>query len=138
MLMSQIGLDQGDPFAFAHHLIANEFEEKEGRKTHILIQESMGDAVMPNHMTETFARTMGLPLIEPFQFETQGLSTASAPTSGTPASGLTQFTVSEVGFQAHLAMSYTEVEAQIMSYFTSFVDEDPSNDGDISFPMNAQ
>ncbi len=46
---------------------------------------------------------------------------------------MTQFRVTEPGFQAHLAFSHPVVQEQVIDYLGSWLDADEGNDGDISY-----
>ncbi len=125
LIASQLGLDFADPATFAPDVSAP-----------VLLQESIGDWIMPNDTTEALARTLGLPLVRPSLREVAGLDTAEAPTGGEPDRGLAQFKVSDVGFEAHLAMQHEPVSTQMLRYLRSFYDDPPDNDGDIAYECN--
>lgn len=131
LVAGQPGLDRGDPMMFAQHI----FEDRlvDGPAPTVLLQESMGDGIMPNICSEALARRMGLTLVEPAQLGAPGLDRAQAPTCGDPATGLTQFTTSDIPFQAHLALEDDLVQAQATTWLSSYIDDDPSNDGNIAF-----
>ena len=131
LVAGQPGLDRGDPMMFAQHI----FEDRltDGPAPSVLVQESMGDGIMPNICSEAMARRMGLTLIEPAQLGAPGLDRVDAPTCGHPATGLTQFTTSDIPFQAHLALEDDRVQAQATTWLSSYVDDDPTNDGNIAF-----
>ncbi len=131
MIMSQLGLDFGEPGVFAPHVLRDRYDDSPPPA--VLLQQSIGDGIMPNLTTDALARTMGLPLIEPAVRPVGELQRASAPTAGEPASGMTQFRVTEEGFEAHLAMSHLPVQTQALRYFGSFIDDDADNDGDIAY-----
>jgi len=131
LVVGQPGLDRGDPMSFAHHVLRDRFADTPAPA--VLVQESTGDGIIPNIMTEALARRMELTLIEPIQLGAAGLERASAPTCGSPATGLAQFTYSDIPFQAHLALDSDHVQRQVMTWFGSFTDDDPDNDGNIAF-----
>ncbi len=62
-----------------------------------------------------------------------GLEVVTAPTAGRSRDGLTQFRVSAEGFDAHLLMSHVAAQTQALRYLSSFLDDDPENDGDIAY-----
>ncbi|MCP4868242.1 MAG: hypothetical protein GY898_05940 [Proteobacteria bacterium] len=136
LVVGQPGLDRGDPMIFAHHVLKNRLVDAPAPA--VLLQESTGDGIIPNMMTEAMARRMELTLIEPIQLGAPGLERASAPTCGSPATGLAQFTVTDIPFQAHLALEEVPVQRQVMTWFDSFVDADPDNDGNIAFTSFGQ
>ncbi len=128
LIVSQLGLDSGDPATFAPRLA-------DGDGPPVLVQWSQGDGVVPNRATEVFARTAGLPLVTPSVRGVAGLSVAAAPTCGSPGGGLSQFVVSDNSFNAHLALGEEEVQEQVFTYFASFLDDDPDNDGNIAYGL---
>lgn len=136
LVVGQPGVDRGDPMIFASHVLRDRLVDSPAPA--VLLQESTGDGIIPNMMTEAMARRMELPLIEPIQLGAPGLERASAPTCGAPASGLAQFTVSDIPFEAHLALDSDHVQRQVMTWFGSFVDADPGNDGNIAFTSFGQ
>ncbi len=131
LVVGQPGLDRGDPMSFAHHIFEDRLSDAPAPA--VLLQESTGDGIIPNIMAETMARRMGLTLIEPVQLGAPGLERAEAPTCGDPASGLAQFTYSDIPFQAHLLLEDARAQRQVIEWFGSYVDEDPGNDGNIAF-----
>lgn len=133
LAMSQLGLDLGDPLNFAPHIQRERLSGAPPEGPAVLVQQSIGDGVIPNYTTETLARYAALPLIEPALTAVPGLETASAPTGGAPRSGLTQFRTNSVAFNAHLAFSSKPVSDQALRFFDSFLDDDPENDGDIAY-----
>ncbi len=128
LIVSQLGLDSGDPITFARRLA------DEGRPP-VLVQWSRGDGVIPNRATEVFARAAGLTLVTPSVQGVAGLNVAAAPTCGAPGGGLSQFVVSDNGFNAHLALGEEPVQEQVFTYFSSFLDSDPTNDGNIAYGL---
>jgi len=131
LIAGQVGLDRGDPMSFASHVLTDRLAPGSGPE--VLLQESTGDGIIPNITTEALARALELPLVEPAQLGAPGLDRTPTPTCGAPASGLSQFLISDMPFQAHLALESQNVQAQVMTWFQSFVDEDPGNDGNIAF-----
>jgi hypothetical protein len=81
----QVVFDPTDPINFALHAVNDPLGTP--AKT-ILIQESYGDALVPNLATETLARTMGLPGLAPLVSPVYGITEAASPLSG---SGFTIF-----------------------------------------------
>ncbi len=135
MEMSQIGLDLGDPISLAPFVQQNRINKEQPEIPAILLQQSLGDSIVPNFSTHILARTIELPLIEPILSKVFGLQTAASPTEGTPQSGLTQFRTSEVGTSAHLALSNNALRLQILDYFESFVDN-KGKPGNITYQCN--
>jgi hypothetical protein len=129
--MGQTGLDPGDPVTFAPRL-STPWPDGSARPA-ILLQWSENDGVVPNRATETYARTAGLALVTPSIRGVAGLDAAPAPTCGSPAGGLSQFSVSDKGFQAHLALNEEPVQEQVFTYFESFLNDDPNDDGNITY-----
>ena len=131
LVMSQLGLDAGDPLTFAHRLSSPRADGS--ARAPVLLQWSEKDGVVPNRATETYARTAGLALVTPSVQGVAGLAVAAAPTCGAPGGGLSQFSVSDSGFTAHLALSEEVVQEQVWRWFGSFVNDDPEDDGDIAY-----
>ncbi len=124
LIASQVALDFADPGAFVREVKPD---------TPILLQQSVGDGIIPNATTDQLARSLDLVSIGPEVRSVEGLRTARAPTLGSPAAGMTQFRVTEPGFQAHLAFSHPVVQEQVIDYLGSWLDADEGNDGDISY-----
>jgi hypothetical protein len=59
---AQSEFDYADPATFAPHLLGDPLPGTP--RKHVLLQESVGDAQVPNHATETLARTIGLSGLE--------------------------------------------------------------------------
>jgi hypothetical protein len=129
--MSQFAIDEADPVNWGSHLVTDRLVLGEPP---VLLQESMGDGVVPNFNTELLARAGSFPLVAPYHTEVPGLEVVDSPTQGAPHYGLTQFAVSHIGFLAHLAFSDARLQAQLFAFLDSVLDEDPDNDGDIRFP----
>ncbi len=134
LVVGQVGLDYADPISFASHVRADRFPGADQGQPAVLLQESIGDGIIPNITTEALARTLGLPLIQPAQSALSDFETVNAPTCGASKDGLAQFYFSDIRFQAHLALEQDMVQDQAMLWLQSFADEDPSNDGNIAFP----
>ena len=76
LTFTQMEWDYTDPINFAPHLLDNPLPGSV--KKRILVQESIGDAQVPNMSTRMLVRTIGLPglaLVQPVQ----GVETKSAP-----------------------------------------------------------
>lgn len=119
---SQIGLDPGDPGSLAPYILKNQWTKFRTNTPSVLIQESIGDEIVPNFSSNTLARTMGAPLILPVAVKVPGLETAQAPTQGKPASGLAQFRMGLSGTDAHNVLNEGPVRLQVFDYFTSFLE----------------
>lgn len=132
LIMGQLGLDGADPMSFALHVQEDRLDG--GEPPAILLQESTGDGIIPNLTSHTLARQIGLPLAEPSDLGAPGLETTETPTCGSPSSALAQLRVSFDSFQAHVALENGLVQDQAMVFLNSFVDDDPSNDGNIITP----
>ena len=131
MVTSQLGLDFGEPGLYAPHVLRDRFDDE--APPAVLVQQSVGDGIVPNLTSDALGRALGVPLIEPVLREVTVFERAMAPTGGAPSSGITQFRVSDVGFEAHLAMGHLPVQTQALRYLGSFVDDDEGNDGDIAY-----
>lgn len=125
--MSQFALDEADPANWGSHIVHDRLV---AGAPPVLVQESMGDGVVPNFTTELLARSIGLPLVSPYRDEVPGLQVVEAPTG---PHGLTQFSVAPGGPLAHLLIAFTGVQDQLFYFLDSILDEDPANDGDIRF-----
>ena len=131
MTLAQVAADSGDPMNFARHLKREPFDEVSAPP--VLLQESVGDGIIPNLSTEGLARTMGLPMVKPGSPGISGVEWVDSPTCGAPDSGITQLIYSDVGFTAHLALESVLFKEQLLNYFGSFLDG--SSPGNISFAM---
>ncbi len=131
LVTSQLGLDFGEPGIYAPHVLRDRLDDS--APPAVLLQQSLSDGIVPNATSDALARALGIALIEPVVRPVRAIERADAPTGGTPSSGLSQFRVSDVGFEAHLAMSHTPVQTQALRYLSSFVDADADNDGDIAY-----
>ncbi|TNE52230.1 MAG: hypothetical protein EP343_02180 [Deltaproteobacteria bacterium] len=134
---SQIGLDPGDPGTLAPYVLKDRFESIRSKVPSILLQQSMGDAIVPNFSTNTLARSMGLPVVLPVVETIPGLETVQAPTQGSPASGLTQFRVDANGIEAHNALNQEALRLQVLDYFSSFLNSS-GTPGNISYTCNGK
>ena len=130
MTMSQLPFDVGDPASLAAADLRPQVP--------VVLQESLGDGIVVNPASELFARTLGLPLVTPTVSPVPMMDVAAAPTLGQPSHGMTQFHVSNEGFNAHLALNSPAVQAQAMHFFASFEDADPANDGDIAYDCGGE
>ncbi|MFW5877401.1 MAG: hypothetical protein ACOCXM_11745 [Myxococcota bacterium] len=133
MIVSQLAIDEGDAIHYGRHLVRDRFPGMAAEAPPIILQESIGDGIVPNFTTEALARTAALPLIEPGIVPVPGLETAEAPTFGMPRHGLTQFRVFAEGVPAHLALSHAAVQQQLLEFYASVLDDDPNNDGNIGY-----
>ncbi|MBK7975526.1 MAG: hypothetical protein IPK07_20325 [Deltaproteobacteria bacterium] len=94
--LAQMLVDDVDPANFGPHVIEDPFPGNQPKD--VLIQESMGDGIMPNTSTELLAGSLGMPQVEPELEPIFGLAKVAAPATG---SGLYQFHVSDNGFVNH-------------------------------------
>lgn len=85
LALVQVFFDPIDPINFGPHAVNDPLGT--AKKT-ILVQESFGDALVPNLATETLARTMGLPGLAPLVSPVYGITEENSPLSG---SGFTIF-----------------------------------------------
>lgn len=85
LTLVQVLFDPIDPINFGPHAVNDPLGTP--KKT-ILVQESYGDALVPNLSTETLTRTMGLPGLAPLVSPVYGITEESSPLSG---SGFTIF-----------------------------------------------
>ncbi|MBK06426.1 MAG: hypothetical protein CL920_15465 [Deltaproteobacteria bacterium] len=74
----QMFFDPIDPITYAPYLL-KKAEQFGVPNKHILLQEGLGDAQVPNISTRTLARTMGLPGLTPLVEPVYGITTAPAP-----------------------------------------------------------
>jgi hypothetical protein len=132
LLAAQFAIDDGDSINYGPHLIRDRFPDMPAAPP-IVLQESMGDGIVPNFTTEALARAAGLPLVGPAVTAVPGLDEASAPTLGDPAQGLTQFRVFPEGIAAHVALGHMAVQRQLLDLFASVLDGDPDTDGNITY-----
>jgi hypothetical protein len=134
LLVAQFAVDDGDSINYGRHLIGDRFPHMPADAPPIILQESLGDSVVPNFTTEALARAASLPFIEPAIIDVPGLDTATAPTLGAPRHGLTQFRVYPDGLAAHIALAHQAVQRQLLDLFASVADGDPDTDGNITYP----
>ncbi len=124
LAISQIGLDVGDPLS---HVSTHR------RPRHPqLLQESIGDGIVPNEVTELLARTMGLPLVTPAIRPVPIITLAASPLRGAELGALVQFRTSADAFTAHVSLFEPTVAGHALSYLQTFADDDADNDGEIS------
>jgi hypothetical protein len=121
---SQLGLDPGDPISVAPFVLNDRWTRLRDKAPFILMQQSVGDSIVPNFATNTLARTIGLSVILPVVKEIPGLPTAQAPTQGSPSVGLTQFRTATDPAKAHSALSNDTLRQQVLEYFASFLKQD--------------
>lgn len=89
MAMSQAIVDPGDPLVYAPYAIRQEPEGVPGWvPREILLQEVVGDTIVPNSSTRALARAAGLELIDPID-PVSGLPSASGPVSANLPEGVT-------------------------------------------------
>mgnify|MGYP002843013794 CR=1 FL=1 len=131
MTLAQVGADSGDPMNFARHVRREPFDAMSPPP--ILLQESIGDGIIPNMTSEGLARTIGLPMVRPGSPGISGVDWVESPTCGDPDSGITQIIYSDIAFTAHLALESMPFKEQLLNYFGSFVTDD--HPGNISFAM---
>lgn len=93
-LILQTVMDDADPFTYGVHM--NSGGLAGGAATHVLIQEMIGDTVVPNANTEDLARAIGLPQVAALQ-PIAGLPQVDAPFVGP---GIYQFQNGAHGFLA--------------------------------------
>jgi hypothetical protein len=133
LVMAQFAIDDADGINYGRHLVSDRFAHMPAQAPPILLQESIGDGIVPNFTTESLARAASLALVEPGVVPVPGLETATAPTMGDPAHGLTQFRVFSEGIAAHVALVHGAVQRQLMDLFASVMDGDPDTDGNITY-----
>ncbi len=92
-LMAQTVIDAADPVNYAPYILSGEIS---GKAKNVLMQEAIGDTVVPNVSGEALARAMGssFPQVEPVITSIYGMGTAQPGV----ASGLFQFNTSNHGF----------------------------------------
>ncbi|MEO0815119.1 MAG: hypothetical protein AAFY60_19820, partial [Myxococcota bacterium] len=59
----QSSFDQGDPGAFAGHILFDRVRGTDAERPHLLMQVALGDAIVPNRTSVFFARTLRLPVV---------------------------------------------------------------------------
>lgn len=126
LVMSQLGLDPADPLSYAAFATGEGLVQRSGQPPPILLQESLGDGIVPNLATDSLARALGLPFALPSPREVPGLSSFSSPSCGEFPSALTVWDYSEVPFEAHLLLEDDGARTQIERWFASVVDGSPS------------
>jgi len=82
LALSQSYWDFADPITFVPYSIAKPFNGPDGKPLaprHLLMQESINDAQVPNVATRAVVRTLGLPLLDPPIAPVFGVMEAQAP-----------------------------------------------------------
>ncbi len=116
LALSQIIVDDSDSLSYAPLI-----RKREKPKTSILLQESIGDSVVPNFATERLAIALGIPLLKPYVNEVYGLAVEEY-NDLFKGSGLYQFNYAR-GYPAHLLMAmHKPCVKQIVTYFKNFID----------------
>jgi hypothetical protein len=127
---AQLALDFADPLSYASLLLDSPLREAEAA---LLVQQSLHDGIVPNGQTELLARAFSLAAVRPMPQSVPGLVAVDAPTCGEPSRGMSQFFLTDDGFQAHLALEEPHVQEQALRLFDSMIDADPDNDGNITY-----
>lgn len=118
MAIGQAVMDAADPVNYAPALVRAPFGELPGAgPVHVLVQEVMEDATIPNPATEALVRAMGIPVLPPVLLATDGVDTGpTLPCSGNIdgiTAGLFQFDaiLGEAGLEeaTHSKLAFNEV-----------------------------
>lgn len=103
----------GDPISYAPFIVGERQLPGATRKS-VLIQEGIGDGVLPNATTEDLARVMGVPIVT---------SELSCDTPGCRVSGMWQFNLADYGLgdeEPHLVSAKVrEAQEQLLTYLSS-------------------
>jgi|GEM_PF-3539555 len=121
MLVAQLGFDPGDPMVFAPYMREERFATAPKEKPNILIQQSIGDSVIPGFTSESLARSIPIPLLEPHITEVRGIQKMKAPLEGAPGSALAQFRLVKPGFDAHVKTHHDAYRVQTVNFFRAFL-----------------
>ena len=118
MALLQLPFDLMDPLNYAHRVLE---EPLPGRgPVQILLQQSIGDGLVPHDATASLARGLGIPLVEPSLEGIPDLERVTAPALG---QGLFQFRVSPDPLLAHgLLLMDGRAHRQMVEFFRSFVE----------------
>ena len=109
-------VDYMDPMNFAPQLSRNLFTEHDEDKQ-ILLQQSRNDGFIPNWVTDTLARALGVPLVEPFTYLPYGITTVPSPAKG---SGVFHYEYTTNPYLAHgLLLVVPESRRQLAEYLKS-------------------
>ncbi|MFW6067383.1 MAG: hypothetical protein ACOC97_03530 [Myxococcota bacterium] len=138
LILSQLAIDDGDAINYGRHLVRDRLPGMSPDVPPVLLQESIGDAVVPNFTTESLARAADLPLVGPAVVDVPGLEEASSPTEGMPPHGLAQFRVLPEGVAAHLALGHATLQQQLLGFYGSMLDDDSGNDGNIAYQCSTE
>lgn len=114
LVMSQLGLDPADPLSYA--ALARGVEGDRGSPVPMLLQESVGDGIVPNPTTDTLARALGLQLATPSVRSIDGLATLPSPACGGAGAALSVWDYSPDGFEAHLLLDDEGAQHQIIQW----------------------
>lgn len=113
--LMQSAIESIDPISFAPHWSHQPLGSRQPR--HILMQEGIGDPVVPNFCTEILLSSSRLPLLAPFVEPIVGVPTFAAPTNGALFGGCYQFASG-----GHGAGKHPEAMNQQRTFLRSFYD----------------
>ena len=109
-------VDYLDPMNFAPQLRRNLFTEHDAEKQ-ILLQQSRNDGFIPNWVTDTMARALGIPVVEPFVYLPYKIDSVPSPAAG---SGVFQYEFTTNPYLAHLLLVLVkESRRQLVEYLKS-------------------
>jgi len=103
----------GDPISYAPYIVRPQQLSGATRKS-VLIQEGIGDDVLPNVTTEDLARVMGVPIVT---------KATTCETAGCSVSGMWQFNLADYGLagqEPHLVSAKVpEAQEQLLTYLAT-------------------
>ena len=109
-------VDYIDPINYGPQLQHNLFTDRDAEKQ-ILLQQSQNDGLIPNWATDIMARSMGIPVIEPYVYLPYGFSSVPSPVAG---SGVYQYNFTSNSLFSHiLLLLEPESRVQMVEYLKS-------------------
>jgi pimeloyl-ACP methyl ester carboxylesterase len=119
MALQQMPFDLIDPLNYAHRVVR--FPRQGCEKKQVLLQQAIGDGLVPHQGTASLARSLGIPLVEPFLQDIPDLAHVSAPAD---SAGLFQFFVHPDPLAAHgLLLTQAQAHRQIVEFYRSYLEE---------------
>lgn len=115
-ISGQMYVDYLDPIHFGRFIDTGEPGRGTGPRA-ILLQEAIGDGLIPNWDTDILARALGVPVAEPSVYVPYGVAFVPTPARG---SAVFQYAFTDNPFLAHLLMLLVpESRLQITRFFSS-------------------
>ncbi len=118
MALEQMPFDLIDPLNYAHHVIRDPLPGCVPKQ--VLLQQSVGDGLVPHAGTASLARTLDIPLLVPPLVEIPDVGREPVPAD---SNGVFQYLVHENPLLAHgLLLMHAPAHRQILEYLRSTLD----------------